>query len=132
MILYAGTTESKARRAIELGLSREFPATVDPEQAAELARWKGEERREGGVVLELELDERDLRPDWEMYQAPVRPVLDAWGAADIDEWRRWIEEGRIPIPRGPTDWETSLDVVGWVTHIGIVWPEDVKIRERVR
>lgn len=129
--LLAPTTSSKVPRALREGLTKPFDA-YDAEDVADVfARQKGEERGEPGAVLEVTVSGADLYPEWKAYEDPPFRSWEEWGVEGDDEWLAAVREGRIPLPAGPRDWKTSLDVVHTARHVGRVAPENVRIAWRL-
>lgn len=126
MNLYAATTRRKGELARERGLTRPFRAAYEREHALDLARMKGAARGDEPDVIEVMVDPRNLRVDDAAWTDPSEEVLRRYGVESYAEWHDRLREGTLPkLPRDERDWRTSLEVVGWVVHEGVVPPENV-------
>lgn len=127
MILYAPTTSGKVERVLAQGLRKSCDLTDDLDFAEDVALEMAEARNEDPVVLEIEVDERDLRVSWEAYDDPPARAAMKFGAEDPDAWDLMRQAGDIPFPSDERDWETALETVLWVCHPGPIAPDRIRV-----
>lgn len=130
MILLHGTSTVVLDAILKRGIKEPVYLTQDERMAHYFAEDAASENGGKPIVLWIEVDEDQLRPDAVMYQEPLSIVWENLQLKSEDEWHRKIESNEIPWP-GPTDWETSLEYALSVRHKGRVKPDQIRQVERI-
>jgi len=92
------------------------------------------------IVLEVEVDEKNLEADVRPYAVPPQYLLAEWSkrlglkrAMGEARWKKLVKDGTVPYPLNTRDWQTTLAAVRSVRHVGRL-PADqiVKVHELSR